>query len=981
MIVRWASPRGETELWNEVAAAAVDAWKRAESRAVDKALTITVYAEEGCHGELVAGRLMEDTTAVPSSAQSAAALKPLLEECGYSGARLQTRYRMGDVEIPLVGFATRERDMDSACIAVVDGGADPITAVRSCYELAAPVVWVRHNGSAQWWIQKQDQPERFEPNFAGDFASLVRKYKDKLDPISIYQGRTLARINPAKQLDFVDAGLLPLRREEAGEKLHDTVESMIAATLNAMKRSKPGKDALRDVFTSVFRMLAGKILKDKGIGEFTALDLKKPKAVLHAVAAHYDTTNTTPAKPASGYDALKDAAALLASAGSFAVVSPESLAYVYEHTLVTKELRKKLGIHATPPWLVDYIVWQLYDWVREIPIGDRHVFEPACGHAPFLLSMMRLLRMEIDDSTGDEVHEYLKRHLVGAEIDAFAREIARPSLTLADIPNSNGWRLLEGDMYASDVLIRESGNCRILLSNPPYAKFDAKEKAKCKAAGHEVYYKKAVELVTRTIDKLKPGAVFGFVVPQTVLSGPEAKHIREFLLKECEVAEVCRFPGKVFKFAQIETAIILGRRNLSGTSSAMNRVRIRTVGERGMAAFQHNYSVDEDTTATQQQLLEHPALELKVPALNEVWERLKENPRVCNVALVGRGIEYKGEAARNGKPVVSESKRAGFSRGFARVSRKQAVYSEPPSCWLATDAAIIGNPRQGRATGTPQVLVNMGRTSRFRWRIKPMLDTSGLDVKNNFAIIRPTGSVEHALYLWAVLNSPIASAYVASRTMRKHNYEGILGDVPLPLSNQRSINDVVSAARTYRDLASKRDAEVANAEEASASRGNMFETPVPEVSVTPESAVRNALLNLDAAVLSAYSLPIKLERQLLDYFNGNVRAGVGCTFGDYYPAGFKSLVPLHKYISAGYHGSTVNQVAARMKPDDCSAGTVALRAAAEAFGGDDDKAARYAQLSSLMDEWANDESGFDARVEPLIDRVLKDSTSRHSSDS
>ncbi|MCC6227735.1 MAG: N-6 DNA methylase [Phycisphaerales bacterium] len=825
--------------------------------------------------------------------------------------------------------------MDSACIAVVDGGADPIAAVRSCYELAAPVVWVRHNGTVEWWIQKQTTPALFQSTPVDQFAALVRRYKDKLDPIRIFQGRTLAKIDRSKQLDFVDVGLLSLRREEAGKKLHDTVESMIDATLKAMKRTKPSKEALRDVFTSVFRMLAGKILKDKGIGDFRDIDLSKPKAVLHAVAAHYDTANKKPAAPASGYDVLKDAAALLATAGSFAVVSPESLAYVYEHTLVTKELRKKLGIHATPPWLVDYMVWQLYDWVREIPVEDRHVFEPACGHAPFLLSMMRLLRMEMPGKTDKAVHAYLKDHIHGVEIDDFAREIARLSLTLADIPNPNGWDMQDGDMFASDVLMCEAQRCRILLSNPPYEKFKPADKQRCDDAGFPVTAKKAVELVTRTIDKLPAGGVFGLVVPQTVISGPEAKHIREFLLKECEVAEVCRFPGKVFKFAQIETAIILGRRNPTGTTSAQNRVRIRTVGERGMAAFQHNYAVDEDTTATQAQLREHSALELKVPALNEVWERLKANPRVRDVALVGRGIEYRGEEARNGKPVMSESKRAGFKPGYARVSRQQAVYTAPPSWWLATDETLIGNPRQGRATGTPQVLVNMGRTSRFRWRIKPLLDDAGLDVKNNFAIIRPTRSGDDALYLWAVLNSPLANAFVASRTMRKHNYEGILGDVPLPLTNQRAVDDVVSAARTYRELATKRDAEVVANKKAAATRSTLFATPSPEVSLSPESAVRDALLNLDAAVLRAYALPIKLERQLFDYFNKNIRAGVGCTFGDYFPAGYKSLVPLHKYISANDRGSTIEQVAARMKPGSSSAVTAALQAAADAFGGDD----------------------------------------------
>ncbi|MCW5776141.1 MAG: N-6 DNA methylase [Phycisphaeraceae bacterium] len=924
---------------------------------------------------------MEESAAVPPSSQSAASLKPLLEECGYTGARLETRYRLGDVVIPLVGFASSERDMDSACIAVVDGGSNPEAAVRSCLELAAPVVWVRHNGSVDWWVQRHGTPTRFDSRPADEFPSLVREYKDKLDHNSIYLGRTLARINPAKQLDFVDAGLLPLRREEAGQKLHDTVESMIVATLRAMGRQSPPKNVVREVFKAVFRMLAGKILRDKKVRGFGSLNLNSPTEVLKAVTIHYDKTGAIKPRPSFGYGHLRGAAAILNDAPNFAVVSPESLAYVYEHTLVTRELRKKLGIHATPPWLVDYMVWQLYDWVREIPVEDRHVFEPACGHAPFLLSMMRLLRMELDDLPSDEVHEYLKQHLVGIEFDAFASEIARPSLTLADIPNSNGWRLLEGDMYSSDVLARETANCRILLSNPPYAKFDDREKARCKKAGHAVKYKKAVELITRTIDKLTPGAVFGFVVPQTVISGPEAKHIREFLLNECELAEVCRFPGKVFAFAQIETAIILGRRNLAGTSSAMNRVRIRTVGERGMAAFQHNYAVDEDTSATQEQLLEHPALELMMPALNEVWETLKRNPRVRDVAVVGRGIEYKGKTARKGKPVESRSKRAGFMPGYAGVGRReQAVYTPPPSCWLATDEALIGNPRQGRATGTPQVLVNMGRTSRLRWRIKPLLDEAGLDVKNNFAIIRPAGTGEHALYLWAVLNSPIANAFVASRTMRKHNYEGILGDVPMPLPNQRITDDLVSAASAYRELARKRDAELATHKSAAATRATLFTEPEPEVSVTPESAVRDALLKLDAAVLRAYALPVRLERQLLDYFNGNIRAGVGCTFGDYYPADFKSLVPLHKYVSAGYRGSTVDQVAARMKPDGTSAGTAALRTAAEAFGGDDDKAARYARASALLDQWASEEGDFDARIGPRIEKAIKDTAPRHNPD-
>jgi len=130
--------------------------------------------------------------------------------------------------------------------------------------------------------------------------------------------------------------------------------------------------------------------------------------VLRAVAAHYDTTNTTPAKPASGYDVLKDAAALLVSAGSFAVVSPESLAYVYEHTLVTKDCARSSA--STPRRPGSWTTWSgsLYDWVRRFPSKTATSSSQPVGHAPFLLSMMRLLRMEMHGKTDKAVHAYLK---------------------------------------------------------------------------------------------------------------------------------------------------------------------------------------------------------------------------------------------------------------------------------------------------------------------------------------------------------------------------------------------------------------------------------------------------------------------------------------------------------------------------------------------------------------------------------------------
>jgi hypothetical protein len=168
--------------------------------------------------------------------------------------------------------------------------------------------------------------------------------------------------------------------------------------------------------------------------------------------------------------------------------------------------------------------------------------------------------------------------------------------------------------------------------------------------------------------------------------------------------------------------------------------------------------------------------------------------------------------------------------------------------------------------------------------------------------------------------------------MRKHNYEGLLSDVPIPHADASDMDNVASVASRYREMAFARAQTVKKQDTVEHGRSPLFE-PLEQVPSGPtELEIREALLVLDAAVLRLYNLPAKLERQLLDYFRGEKRRGVGCDFGDYYPADFKSLVPLHKYISAGYRRSTVDDVAGRMRPGESPAVLAGLRNASRAFG-------------------------------------------------
>jgi hypothetical protein len=633
--------------------------------------------------------------------------------------------------------------------------------------------------------------------------------------------------------------------------------------------------------------------------------------VLSAVQKHYHAGHAGIPLPANWKTALTSAVALFSGAGSFGVVSPETLAYVYEHTLVTKALRKKLGIHATPPWLVDYIVWRLDDWIRDIPENDRHVFEPGCGHSPFLLSAMRLLRLEIQDRGDAKVHNYLKSHLHGIEIDDFAREIARLSLTLADIPNPNGWDLRDGDMFASDVLMRDAAKCRILLSNPPYEKFDNDEKKNCARQGFPVKRPKAVELLNRTLARLPERAVFGLVLPQGVLHGTEARAARELLLRDFDIREICLFADKVFEEGEPESVVLLGRRRPFG-EGGVRTVRYCRVREEGVKRFATTYQADSQFDVPIERFKANPDKSFRVPDLLEVWDALRPNPMLATVADVGQGFSFarKGmidEARRLAKRKTADGVPA-LIDGHTRVD----IYSLPVSSWLSPTRTPVNPWRSGNAPGKPQVLVNYVRAMRGPWRIKAFLDMAGHAAINTYLTIRPKPGGLPIEFLWALLNSPVANAYAYCHTMQKHIYDSLIARLPLPMPWKEHVRPVVEAANVYR--AAVRASE------------SVFMQP------DSKTEVKQGLLKLDAEVLKLYNLPPRLERQLLDLFTGVERKGVGCDFRGYYPPGFTSYLPLHMVISKRFHRAAADATADRFKPGESAYVRDVLSAAAAGTG-------------------------------------------------
>ena len=774
------------------------------------------------------------------------ALKGLLRSCGYRPNLLRSNFVLdGEDTVPLVGFAQFPTDSRSACVIVLSETADPRKAVEACRPIGAPLIFVCYQDSLQWWMQRTDSAEWLESVPAAKIEKFFRAHQDEFSPEAVYRAKTLGRVRSEYQMDFVDLGVMPLLEEEVGTAL----SRLISRNVSGLKKrlgwgdvtSKQGQWLLQ----TVFWLGSGKILRDKQVPTFEDINLENVEDVFLRVATHYGTEPFN-AGSKQKLDALRESARTIDRFSSLALTTTESLAYVYENALISKTTRTELGTHSTPSYLVDYILGHLADWIEEIPENDRSVFEPACGHAAFLVSAMRLLTqlLPADKAVPSRRGPYLRSRLHGTDIDAFALELARLSLTLADIPNPDGWDLRVEDMFVGDRLKEQTQGNTILLANPPFAKFEEWEIAKYSKLDTEIVIKnKAAEMLRLTLPELRPGSVFGVVLPQSILHGTFAADVRRFLIEKFELQEVSLFPDKVFPFSDAESALLIGRR-LPEHSRRKRRVRFRRVRERQMDGFRESYKSPNVRVVEQSRFNERIRWDLRIPDLEEVWLALAANPKAGDFATLRQGIIYHGiKKLPTGVQTRSETRFSGATRGFNRLQRNLQLHELPKTYWMNLDRAAIRTNVAGMTTGVPQVLINYLPVSRGPWRIKALIDQVGRPVSSNFITARP--HKRSLPTLWALLNSPIANAFAFCHLGKRHNIVSRMCQIPFPKGDKFS--GIESAATEYLDAAHS--------------------------GVEPVE-LHALMARVDAEVLHSYSLQPSLEQSLLALFTDWKRCGV-----------------------------------------------------------------------------------------------------------
>lgn len=810
-----------------------------------------------------------------------------LKSCGYKSNLLQESYRyfdgVKDRTADIVAFCQSTYNSSTACIAAIDKtvlSEKKLESELQPYQLlGCPVLLVYDNSGLQFWKNFGNKAELHDEIKSQKLSGFFSEYKKEFSPESIHRAKVIGRVKKDYQLSFADIGsLMGIVEEKEGKYLSELTEKIIKSLKTNCKGIKEDGNFCKWLFQAPFWLIGAKILKDKQVNSFRNLKISNVDDLIGRVQRHYNAANILDISNSIQKEAFAKAASeIVEPISSFSHLTTESLAYVYENALVSKETRKAFGTHATPSWLVNYMVWGLIDWIEAIPQKDRIILEPACGHAPFLTAGAKLLSDPIIYKGSEkDRHKYLKGHLIGIDRDSFAEEIARLALTLADIPNSNGWDIRDDDIYADDILKKAAQKATILFCNPPFEDFLKEGKQKY---GDVIETgNKASEVLAKTLPYMPENSVFGIVLPQGFLHRKDLANLRKYILDNFELRTICNLPDNVFAKAGHPSTVLLGRKSKKRAKTTYIRIY-----KNNLEKFKNTYQT-EDELISKNIFYEAKNYSFRIPELKEIWDYCKQLCKFKEYAEIGRGIEYKDFSKS-----VQKNKFSKAVKGFGKFEIKKDVEIDqlPDYYWLSIDSDDIKNARYGLKPNVPQIIANYARSGGNAWRIKGLLDFKGYPVTNSFLVIRSgTKKTVSLNIIWALVNSPFTNAYMYSNCMERHNLEGVLRCMPVPFGSQdlSKLNTCVQDYFSY-------------------SQSHQF-----VLENQSEEKKRQLLLAIDAEILRLYDLPPRLERKLLDFFEGVQRKGVDFKFDGYYPAGFDSYIPLHTLISEEFKNSTVENV-------------------------------------------------------------------------
>lgn len=794
------------------------------------------------------------------------AIEAGLRQLGYAAEAVIRDYTFADVlsatgesrRVELAAFTQVPESYRSAAFGVVVDEDEAALLERRA--LGAPILFsIGQQDIGVWRVSAKGVPRLLERVGLDAIPELFQRNAERWRPQAVHRAKSLGQVRTAYQLDFVDLGLLPAIEHEVEDKLDRLLRRVVEQLMAGLDG-----ETEEAVFRTTFRLLAAKILVDRG-HPAAAVWGKAPVAkVLDGIERYYGLVRLAPAT-LSGvpHRSVETAWQTLLQAISFRNISSDSLAFVYENTLVTKDTRKRFGTHSTPRQVAEYVVNRLD--LSRFDLDALTIFEPFTGAGAFLVAALRHLGDLLPEGlSAEERHAFLVPRIRGAEIDAFACEVATLSLILANYPNANGWKVDNVDLFRPPALAQQIGSAKIVLCNPPWQDFEAEERVGYPEMATKSFSKPMA--VLQSVLEAEPEGI-GFVLPQGFLRQQQYSQLRQMIADRYQRVELTSLPDRIFQRAGFEAAVLIASNRRIEAKQRQVYLVSSVVSDRDRADFLANGKL----TAERRRTKAVYSGDLWIGELEELWEVAERFPRLGEMADVYRGLQWWKQGSG-----VSKSPRTGFAPGVFKPADSLAQYCIRNFVYLnmSPQAAMFPGPLS-RPWNQPKVLTNVARLSRGPWRMAAASDRSGLVASQSFFGIWPTSDKLPVEALEAILNGPLANAFLAERASNQHFTNELLKLLPMP---KRAVGGIVEAAKRYRATR-----EAAGTELLRAADG--------------DDILNRLLIEIDAEVLRAYDLPPRLERRLLEFFRGHEHERrVDHPFQGWLPEDFTAFIPLYEYL-------------------------------------------------------------------------------------
>ncbi|SDA68592.1 N-6 DNA Methylase [Butyrivibrio sp. INlla18] len=427
--------------------------------------------------------------------------------------------------------------------------------------------------------------------------------------------------------------------------------------------------------------------------------------------------------------------------------------------------KKKSGSYYTPFFAVDTLV-------GSIDIAGRSVFDPACGTGNFLLRLP-------DDHPLSAVY--------GSDIDEIAVRLTRINLAMKyGVKDLDTLDIIKKNIVVRDFIFSDNApSCDILLGNPPWGYgYSSDESGRLKelylsaqTSGKPESFSLFIEKALKVVSK--SGSI-SFVLPETLLDADFHEDIRTVILGKSHVQNI-HYLNEIFEKVQCPCIILTLSRTSSKKISTHDIDVYKYQKKRASLFLVDSYSVPSDRIGKQS---------FHILANNEEYEVLKKIRSAQHFTLKDKADFALGIVTGSNKAFLTDTEKTGYE-GILKGKDIHKYYADEPGSYISF---------------TPDKFQQVAPVKYYRAKEKliykfianePVFayDNKCTLTLNSANIVIPKVPDYSALYIMAILNSPVMSFYY------RHTYKSVkvlrsaIEDLPIACCDHETETKISELAR------------------------------------------------------------------------------------------------------------------------------------------------------------------------------------------